>query len=207
MERNEAWDVIHHERAALADVLDTLSPQEWATPSLCEGWAVRDVAAHVISSPQSGLAQVLPAILRARGSFDRMVYVEAKRAAARPVAEIVGDYRRLASSRRHPPGTTYREPLLDVLVHTQDIVVPLGRSHAMPVEAARVAAEQVWRRSFPFHARRRLGHVHLVATDVAWDVGHGPAVQGPIQSLLLLLTGRRVALPGLTGAGVGVLAR
>ena len=34
------WDVIRTERLALVDWLETLSPEQWSTPSLCEGWTV-----------------------------------------------------------------------------------------------------------------------------------------------------------------------
>lgn len=34
----------------LIDVLDALSAEEWAAPTECAGWAVRDVAAHVLGN-------------------------------------------------------------------------------------------------------------------------------------------------------------
>jgi uncharacterized protein (TIGR03083 family) len=206
MNRDEVWHTIHAERAALADLLETLSADEWAQPSLCAGWTVREVAAHVISSPQAGVRDVAVAMVRARGDFNRCIHDEGVRLGARPVERIVADYRRLAGSRRHPPGTTAIDPLLDVLVHTQDVAVPLGRAHPMPPAAARVAADHVWRRSFPFRARKRLAGFRLNASDVAWTVGEGEPVDGPIEAMLLLLTGRAAAgLPRLTGAGASRL--
>jgi uncharacterized protein (TIGR03083 family) len=41
--------VARDERADLASFLATLSPQQWEAPTLCVGWRVRDVVAHVIS--------------------------------------------------------------------------------------------------------------------------------------------------------------
>ena len=117
MDRDEVWRTIHAERTALADLLESLSADEWEQPSLCAGWRVREVAAHVISSPQTGVAHLVGAMWRARGSFNRCIDDEARRAAARPVADIVADYRRLDGSRRRPPGTSHLDPLLDVLVH------------------------------------------------------------------------------------------
>jgi uncharacterized protein (TIGR03083 family) len=206
MDRDEIWRVVDTERAALADLLATLSAAEWERDSLCAGWTVRDVAAHVISSPQATIGSVAVAMLRARGRFDRCLYDEAKRSSGRPVEQIVADYRRLAGSRRHPPGTTVLDPLLDVLVHTQDIALPLGRRHPMPVPAARAAAGRVWRLPFPFRARGRLRGLRLVATDTDWAVGTGPAVQGPMEAILLVLTGRPAGLPRLSGDGVPALA-
>lgn len=207
MRPEAVWDTIHTERAALADLLETLSPGEWECPSLCRGWTVRHVAAHVISSPQARLGPTALALARARGNFDRCIHDAAVVSAQRPVEQIVADYRRFAGSRRHPPGTTQLEPLLDVLVHTQDIVIPLGRPRPMPTAAARVAADRVWRKGFPFHARTRLRGFRLTATDVSWSVGQGLAIEGPIESLLLLLTGRTASLPQLSGRGLASLVR
>ena len=47
MDRDEVWRAIDAERISLADLLDSLGEREWETPSLCAGWRVRDVAAHL----------------------------------------------------------------------------------------------------------------------------------------------------------------
>jgi uncharacterized protein (TIGR03083 family) len=35
------------ERLAFVDLLEGLTPEQWATPSLCSAWTVQEVAAHV----------------------------------------------------------------------------------------------------------------------------------------------------------------
>lgn len=198
METVQIWRYVDAERAALADLLSGLTDDEWSTPSVCPGWTVRDVAAHVISSPQARVLPVLTGMIRARGDFNRFVFQDARRAGAQYSGEeIVAQYRRFAGSRRHPVGTAPADPLLDVLVHTQDIVVPLGLSHEMPLEAAVVAADRIWSKSFPFKARKRLAGVRLVASDIDWSAGQGSEIRGPIAELLLLLSGRKTSrLPG-----------
>ena len=79
-----------------------------------------------------------------------------------------------------------------MLVHTQDICIPLGIDRPMPTAAAVVAAKRVWQRGFPFHARRRFAGVRLVDSDADFAVGQGRVVEMPIRELLLLLTGRPV---------------
>jgi uncharacterized protein (TIGR03083 family) len=207
MQRDEYWQLIAAERLSLAELLDGLSPAEWETPSLCEGWRVRDVAAHVALPPQvPGLPRLLAEAVRARGSYHRLNHDLAVRHAARPVQQIAAELREHAHSRRLPVVTNYRNILLDVLVHGQDIAIPLGRTRSMPLEAALVSAERLWTMGWPFWSRRRLRGVRVSATDVDWSAGRGAAVEGPIAAVLLLLTGRPAAFEQLSGDGVAELA-
>ena len=48
-----SWRAIEQERRSLADLLESLTDDQWNTPSLCQGWRVRDVAAHVALAPQA----------------------------------------------------------------------------------------------------------------------------------------------------------
>jgi uncharacterized protein (TIGR03083 family) len=208
MDREQSWQVIESERRSLADLLASLTEEEWDRPSLCAGWRVRDVAAHVAmaSQPPGPWGMVVEAV-RARGSFHRLNHDVSVRHANRPGADLVAELREHAASRRLPAVTNYRNILYDVLVHGQDIAIPLGRRREMPVDAARAGATRVWTMGWPFWASRRLAGFHLSATDVRWSVGNGfREIRGPIAALLLLLTGRTVALAQLTGDGAEVLA-
>src|SRR3954454_14420026 len=138
MDSDELWTTIDAQRTSLADLLAGLTPEEWATPSWCAGWRVRDVAAH-LALAQVPLAVALPALLRARGSFDRMVHDTAVVRATAPPEELVGAIRAMVGSRRRAPVVTEVEPLLDVLVRGQDIARRLGRDRPVPPAAAAVA--------------------------------------------------------------------
>jgi hypothetical protein len=48
--------------------------------------------------------------------------------------------------------------------------------------------------------------LRFVATDVAWAVGTGLEVRGPIAALLMTLAGRGAALEQLDGEGIGNLS-
>ena len=204
MDRERAWQLIEQERLSLADLLSGLAPEEWERPSLCDGWRVRDVAAHVALAPQPpGLGSMLVEAVRARGSFDRLNHDVSVRHANRPGVDLVAELRTHAASRRLPVVTNYRNILFDILVHGQDIAIPLGRPRSMPLDAAVAGAERVWTAGWPFWARRRLAGFHLSATDADWSAGDGwLEVRGPVSALLLLLTGRAVALDHLSGDGL-----
>ena len=122
-----------------------------------------------------------------------------------PPDQIIGEIRERIGVWRPLPTVTYRETLIDYLVHTQDIAIPLDRAMDMRGDVAAVAAERVWTSARMFHARKRLAGYRLIADDTTWSVGQGQEVTGPISALLLLLTGRAAALPRLSGAGTAAL--
>jgi uncharacterized protein (TIGR03083 family) len=200
---DEVWRHTHMQRRSLEMLLRDLSDEEWAVPSLCQGWTVREVAAHVMRSVTVSPVEMAVALVRFGGRYNALVAEDARRAAQRPVAELIVDFERHDGSRRHPFGTSVTDPLLDVLVHTQDIAVPLGRPHPMPIEPAVVAARRAHRLSFLFADFALRRHVEIQATDADFAVGKGPLVEGPVRAVLLLLTGRTAAaLHDLSGAGV-----
>ena len=206
MDLDEVWRTIDTERTGLADLLEDLSPAEWGTPSLCDAWRVGDVAAH-LTLAHMGYRAALVGAVRARGSFDGMIRDSALRAASLARAESPRRLRAMVGSRRTAPLLTPLEPLVDVLVHGQDIARPLGRDRPMPTAAAAAAAQRAWDMRFPFRARKRLAGLRLAATDIDWTVGSGAPVEGPIAALLLLVTGRDAAVEQLTGDGVRALRR
>ncbi|HEX6870595.1 MAG TPA: maleylpyruvate isomerase family mycothiol-dependent enzyme [Micromonosporaceae bacterium] len=184
------WSTIHRERARLLEMLRTLDEDEWDRASLCRGWRVRDVAAHTISSSDYSTPGMLIGFVRARGDFNTMMDRLARAQGAQPVDRILARYERQATSRRRPPGTKPQDPLVDVLVHSQDIAIPLGREHPMPAAPAREAADFVWTRGFPYDAQRHHAGTRFVATDVDFAVGAGTTVSAPIADILLVMTGR-----------------
>jgi uncharacterized protein (TIGR03083 family) len=192
VDTEQVWKAVEQQRLDLADFLETLDPGAWDEPSLCAGWRVREVAAHLTLAGRASLLRALAGIIRARGNPNGYVRADAVAHASHSPEELVAELRRAAGVRYHPPGTKPVDPLVDVLVHGQDIAVPLGVARPMPTEAAVAAAERVWAMSYPFFARRRLRGKRLRATNADWAAGTGDALEAPIETLLLVLTGRQV---------------
>jgi uncharacterized protein (TIGR03083 family) len=210
MNDDELWAAIDAQRTRTADLLETLTADEWSHRSLCDGWTVRDVAGH-LTLQQMTLGAALRLALKHPGihSMNWIIQTSGRDQAALPTEKIIGEIRGMVGSRRHNFGVTARETLIDIVVHGQDIAIPIGRSLPVPAEVAATAATRVWecrgtRMSKVFKPLPYDG-LRLVADDIDWSVGAGPELRGPILSLLLLLTGRRVVLPQLNGPGAAVL--
>ncbi len=196
MERDEVWQHTIDQRLALRDVLRDLSPEEWDQPSLCAGWRVRDVAGHVISGPQLGLVNTVKVMGGVWRGYNGMILRDGQRRGSAPVADILAQYDEWAEVRKGPLTVTHVEPLIDAIVHTQDIVRPLGRTVAAPPEAAAVAADRVRALAPLFGTRHLFSELRMVATDTDWVRGTGRELRAPMIELLMMSTGRPTARRG-----------
>lgn len=207
MDEQQAWRVIAAQRVAVADLLDGLTPEQWAAPSLCAGWTVTDVAGHLaaVLRPAPAGAMVSAAI-RARGRLHGMIDVLTREAAAEYGTRSAAMLREEAGTTSLPRLTNWRNILFDTQIHAQDIARPLGVELPMDTAAAAQGAERIWRVGFLFGARKRFAGLSFAATDVDWSAGDGPVARGSIADLLLVLSGRPAGLAGLSGPGAGVAA-
>ncbi|MEV4238062.1 maleylpyruvate isomerase family mycothiol-dependent enzyme [Nocardia sp. NPDC050408] len=208
MSADQIWRAVAAERAGLVEILEALSEADWDRPSLCDGWRVRDVVAHVVLSARASIGWILINVIRARGSLDRAIRDTAIRYAERVTTQqLLGELRDSIDARVTAIGTTPADRLMDLLVHGQDIAVPLGITHDMPVAAARLAINRIWTMGAPFRARKKFTGYRLVATDTDWSAGAGSTITGPVAALLLITTGRRHAWHQLSGAGASLYAQ
>jgi uncharacterized protein (TIGR03083 family) len=197
------FPVIAAERLAIADMLDELTPQQWATQSLCADWTVREVAAHLSVVLTHGVRTFLMAAIRAGGNLDRANRIVATREATRPIPDIIGDLRTNADSRFTPPTFGSEAPLTEVLLHGEDMRTPLGIADSRPTERWQGALDLLvspkGRRGF---AAKGVPALRYVATDTEWAHGDGDEVCGPAAALALTISGRPARLSELSGPGL-----
>jgi uncharacterized protein (TIGR03083 family) len=203
---DEVFGMIAEERRALADLLDTLTPEQWATPSLCAGWTVREVAAHLVVPFEVSVPSLMLRLVRSLGSYDRAMDGATREVAARPTTELAARLRANADHRFTPPMSGPEAPLTDVVVHGQDIRRPLGIAHGIEPEHLRVALDRMAGGALGFVPRSRVAGLRFEATDLDWSAGDGALVRGPAEAILLAITGRPVALADLDGDGADRLA-
>lgn len=197
---------VSEERLRLADLVGGLTDAQWATPSLCSAWTVRHVIAHLTTTTRTSVPQVVGRALRARGSFDRME----ERMAALVVrdhddAALVALLRESAETDRRMPFSGPMDPLMDLVIHAQDVARPLGLPYSSPADVVAAALAYVAVNRF-LGAPRRLAGVRLVSADTGWTLGDGADLTGPDVDLLLVAAGRPAGLAALSGPGVEVVA-
>ncbi|WP_078626649.1 maleylpyruvate isomerase family mycothiol-dependent enzyme [Streptomyces sp. NRRL S-241] len=188
------------ERRELADVLDSLTPEQWDAPSLCTGWRVREVAAHMSLGFRTSLPGLAAELLRARGSLHRMTDRTARRdAAALGTRELAALLRENAGHPWKPPAAGPTGALAHDVVHGLDITVALGHPRRVPEDRLRFLLDAVTPRSLRFFGVDLTG-IRLCADDLDWSHGEGTPVHGKVQDLLLVLFGRRLP-PGRPNGG------
>ncbi|MGW4097575.1 maleylpyruvate isomerase family mycothiol-dependent enzyme [Mycobacterium sp. NPDC004974] len=195
-------DLARDERTDLAEFLATLTAAQWQTESLCAGWTVKDVVAHVISYEDLGPAGLLKRF--AKGRIMRANEVGVAEYSTMSTDELL----EFLNQHLRPQGLTAgfggMIGLVDGTVHHQDIRRALDRPRAVPAQRLRRILPLV-----PGNPRlgagRRIRGLRLYANDIEWEHGSGPEVTGTSEALLLAMTGRRQAAEELTGTGARTL--
>lgn len=194
-------EMIAAERADLVEFLRTLSDDDWLVPSLCKGWRVRDVVAH-LSVDTVSIAAYVGALVRER-TPDRVNQHFVDEAKDLPTPDLVS---RLESTigRGWASRTMPSIILADLVVHHQDIRRPLGRPRTIdPVRLLHALQHPD-----PFaNPRRYTKGLKFVASDLDWATGSGPEVRGAGEALALAMVGRSAVLDDLEGDGVGLLSQ
>jgi uncharacterized protein (TIGR03083 family) len=201
----DAIRLAHDERADLAEFLSTLSPEQWEVESLCSGWRVGDVVAHVLSYDELDTRGLIRRFARGRFLIDRVNAVGVDDYADRAPAALLVLLTEHLRPRGLTPGFGGRIGLLDGLIHHQDIRRPLGEPREIPAERLHAALDFA-RIAPPIKAFWRIRGLRLVATDLGWTAGSGPVVQGPGEALLMAMAGRRGVVGELAGYGTSTLA-
>lgn len=195
------------ERRRIADLVETLSPAQLDTPSLCGAWTVRQVAGHLLAAVDAPSGLTFVSILRGGFRIHRANAILATELARRPVAELAEGLRRNAENPFRPPLVGYPGQLTDLQVHGQDMRRPLGLPHSLALDHLRTSLDFLTGgRAVGFTSRRRLAGLRFETTDLDWAYGEGALVSGPAEALMMAMTGRAPVLGEIDGPGVRILA-
>jgi uncharacterized protein (TIGR03083 family) len=203
---SRTWTLIHSERKALAAALAGLTSEQWQARSLCTGWTIKDLAAHVLSGAEQTPARFMRGMAATGFRFNALMERDARNFARLSPEQIVDRLGQRTSTTNHPPAPVMAM-LGEIVVHGEDIRQPLGIAGTVADDAADACLQMYTKASFPVGGRKRIGGLRLAATDTGWSHGTGAEVSGPAMSLLLAMTGRAAGIDALTGDGVATLSR
>jgi uncharacterized protein (TIGR03083 family) len=187
------------ERRELAVVLAGLPPASWDAPSLCAGWRVREVVAHMTMPFRYSTARFVRNLLRARGNFNAMSDRCARQDAQAATGELLAA---LAGNESHPwqpPGGGYQAALTHDVIHGLDITIPLGIDRQIPEQRIRLVLDTITTPRSLKHFGAELGGVQLRASDLDWSFGSGSPLSGRAQHLALVVCGRKLPPGRLEG--------
>lgn len=194
-------------RLELADLLESLAPRQWHAETLCTGWTVQHMAAHLIQPMLVGFGRFFVASIRYRGNTAATVDHFTRKIARQEPSDLVRQLREHAHDRVNPPRVGPMGPFTETCIHLRDIARPLGLTAT--------ARNEDWRELLDYLtsanaapglcARGRLHGLALRASDADWSHGDGLDVSGTLEALAMAITGRRHALTDLSGRGVDTL--
>lgn len=199
------WALAHAERAALADDLAGLTPEQWHQETLCADWDVEQVVAHLSAAASTGQGRWMRSMVAA--AFRPNVHNRRRlneQLGSTP-AETLARFRAVINSTVAPSSDTAAY-LGEVVVHAQDIRIPLGLERTPGVEALTPVAEFYASRNFAVPSRSNADSLRLEATDGPFRAGSGALVTGSTLALVMVMAGRRHYLAGLDGPGAKILA-
>lgn len=190
----------------LADRLERLAAERWETPSLCAGWRVREVVAHLTMPARYDEAAFMAELQSDGFDFGRLSDRIAARDAQLPNQQLVGNLRSETLHRWQPPGGGAMGALTHVVVHGLDVTVPLGEPRCSPDETIRAVFDELTRGGGHAHFGVAIEGRSVTATDLDRSFGAGEPLTGEAGDLVAHLCGRRLPdgrLRGapLTGAG------
>jgi uncharacterized protein (TIGR03083 family) len=199
------WPLIRTERAALIADLEPLTDAQWSTPSLCAGWTVRDVLAHMTMTAKMTPARFIGKLAGTGFRFNAMTAKGVQEELGASPVDTLATFKAQLARTTAPPGPL-DAMVAEIVIHSQDIRRPLGLAHTFQPEALTLVGNFVTRGNLLLGGKRRSSGLLLTATDVEWTRGAGPEVRGPLASIILGLTGRKAGLSDLTGDGLATLS-
>jgi uncharacterized protein (TIGR03083 family) len=173
---------IRQEGERLVSDLEQFNSEQWAAPTLCENWSVRTVVAHLTPGGYGRLIRIFAGAIRYRGDIDRSFDEDARARASLPTDQLLADYRAAIADYQVPPIVTPALIWCDNVIHGCDIRRPLGIEDLGPIERFIDVVECLRSMTWPSRKGCRAHGLSFEATDVAWEAGDGPQVQGPIET-------------------------
>src|ERR1019366_3189785 len=205
----DTFTLIAQQRRAVADVLETLTGDEWGSPSLCGGWRIQEMAAHLTMPFRVSNPRFFLGVVGAGGNIAKVMDKFAKGHSSEPPEQLIACLRDNAGSHFVPPTFPVVASLNEIVVHGFYVAIPTDRHVEVPEEVSRLVLDYlVSPKAGTGHTKRGLTNgVQLVSTDSSWSWGSGPEVHGTNFGLIMVLARRPIGFDHVSGEGVDIIRR
>lgn len=180
----------------LAATLEASPAEAWDHASLCDGWRVREVVAHMTMPARYSPEAFTEELKACDFDFHRFSNTVAARDAGLPTDRLLAELRSDDLHRWQPPGGGVEGALTHVVVHALDVTVPLGVPSAAPDAAVRRVLELLTSGGGHEHFGTDVAGRRFEATDLDWSYGSGATSatteRASAAEILLRLAGRRI---------------
>lgn len=191
---SELQPIVASQFRQLATFLEAATPAEWDAPSLCEGWRVREVVAHMTMAARYDEAAFMAELKDVGFDFTALSNKVAERDGALEPDELVANLRSDVMAQWAPPGGGYRGALNHVVIHGLDITEPLAAPRLPSDDTMRVILDDLTSGGGHDHFGVDLTGRRFEATDLDWSYGEGSDVlTATAAALAVTLGGRRSA--------------
>lgn len=180
--------------AGLAEFLQAQPPDVWDQGSLCTGWQVRHVIAHVTMAGRMTTAEFGAEMAAAHGDFQQASDGIAIRDGDLPIADLLTSLRSPRLAEWEPPGGGAIGALNHAVVHGLDITNALDQPRTCSDEAAQAVLENLVTGGTAARFDVDVSDIRIVATDLHWSAGSGREVNATAAQLISLVCHR--VLPG-----------
>jgi uncharacterized protein (TIGR03083 family) len=203
MDDKQLQPLVAAEFAALADILERLPGEAWDSPSMCEGWRVREVVAHMTMAARYDEASFMAELKNCEFDFTRLSNRIAARDGLAAPSQLLADLRSDVMAHWTPPGGGYSGALNHVVIHGLDVAKPLGDVRRPPEATMRVVLDDLTGGGIHAHFETDISGRTLQATDIDWSYGTGPQIGGTAGDLALHLCGRKLPIGSIHQAALG----
>jgi uncharacterized protein (TIGR03083 family) len=192
---NDLQPLVASEYRSLYDALSALAEAEWNRDSLCEGWSIRQVIAHLTMPARYSPEQYGAELAAAGYDFTTVSNRVAARDASLPRGQLLADLASDTLAQWSTPDGGVIGSLAHVVIHGLDATVPTGLGSVASEDAVRAVLDNLTSQGVHRHFGTSIDGRRLEAEDIAWTYGTGETVTAPAHLLILALAGR--ATPGL----------
>ena len=170
---------VKEELLHLADLLDGSPDEVWESASLCEGWRIREVVAHMTMPARYSDDAFMAELAAAGGDFTRVSDMIAARDGLLPASTLVAGLRSQVLHEWQPPGGGAAGALTHCVIHGLDITEALGWDRTVPVDRIGRVLRSVAPVDGPNLFGTDLAGIELQADDIEWSFRFGRQADRP----------------------------